>query len=213
MPHLLIETSTERGLVAVVEKERLLFFKAFPFGYQQSKHLMPEIVAAFAATGVKAQQLSSIIVGVGPGSYTGIRIGAAVAKTLAYAAQVPLVGLCTLEAFIPNEHTGDFAAVIDAKVGGVYCLKGSVQQGLISYSSLPTLYPLEAVGSFLEGVPLLVTPNSLVLKARMEKAFPSKQWEWIEVDADPLHMAKRAATQIEQGIFSKDGSLDLIYLR
>ena len=120
---LLIEASTERGMIAILDKENILFHEELPFGYNNSKYLLPTIEKALHVTNLSVKQLSTIAVGIGPGSYTGIRIAAATAKALSYACKIPLVGICTLEGFVPNRD-GSFATIIDAKISGTYLIKG-----------------------------------------------------------------------------------------
>ena len=86
---LLIETSTERGLIAIGSKNQILFEKALPFGFNNSTHLIPTIDEALSKLQIKISDLQGIAVGIGPGSYTGIRIGAAAAKTLSFACRLP----------------------------------------------------------------------------------------------------------------------------
>src|SRR5262245_57677915 len=116
---LLMETSTEQGVVAIFSGDKPLFCQQLPFGLNQA-HALPQLLQqGLEATGLTLQQIELVAAGIGPGSYTGMRIGAVVAKTTAYAAELPLVGVCSLEAFVPNQE-GLFASLIDARMGGAY---------------------------------------------------------------------------------------------
>ncbi len=112
MTVLIIDTTTESGIVALGTMDgKITAEKKLPAGYQNSDHLFPVL----QELGVKATDLEMIVCATGPGSYTGIRVGAVVAKTLSYTHKIPLVGVCTLEGF-PEP------ALIDAKMGGAYIL-------------------------------------------------------------------------------------------
>jgi tRNA threonylcarbamoyl adenosine modification protein YeaZ len=209
MHALIIETSTERGLVAYVSGTQVLWSKELPFGYGQSKSLMPELSIWLQAANLPP--FDCIGVGIGPGSYTGIRIGVAAAKALAYAWKIPLIGICTLKAFIPQADHTAFAALIDAKIGGVYILKGHIEQGRVSYSSEPAVCSLEDVGVLIKDIPLLVTPYQSFLKAKMDQICPNAQWQEVSPSASNLSYAVQAA--YTQQAWSLNGQLELLYLR
>ena len=84
--------------------------------------LLPLIQTLFETTGVTVQQLSGIAVSIGPGSFTGLRIGLATAKGLAYESGVPLVGVSTLHANAARVRRGDalIGSMLDARKSEVY---------------------------------------------------------------------------------------------
>jgi len=212
MPSLLIDTSTERGITAILDQSRLVFSEELPFGYNNSKHLVPQIMRAFKQTGLSAQLLDYIAVGIGPGSYTGIRVGVIVAKSLAYAAGLPLVGVCSLMGFVPSGD-GAFAAIMDAKMGGAYILVGNKGRDGVCYTSQPEVCALEKLGQKLEGVSALATPHSAVLQPKLQALYPGNSWKWEEKAPDPIHMGRIAQDKYEQKEYSLDGHLELLYLR
>ena len=83
---------------------------------------MPQIEQLFAMTGIVPKQLDAVAVSIGPGSFTGLRIGLATAKTLAYIWQKPIIGVPTLEAlaFGCAACDGFVSAMLDAQKGRVY---------------------------------------------------------------------------------------------
>lgn len=180
MPYLIIETSTDRGVIACLADQEIIFIKLLSCGQNQSKQLMPELDACLKASGVLFSELDYIGVGVGPGSYTGIRIGVAVAQTLAYSWQLPLIGVPSLNGFVPKEYQGDFTAIIDARIGGAYLRRGLRTETGIVFSSEPQVCLLEELGDSLPPETYLVTPNALSLKPKLEKLFPAREWQWEE---------------------------------
>lgn len=118
---LIIDTSTERGIVAITSDDQILFSQDLPFGALSSKHLLSSIQLAFKTLNISSKDLGRIGIGLGPGMFTGIRVGVATAKGLAFPRSLPLVGFSSLHGFI-SPKDGPFASVIDARVGGIYCL-------------------------------------------------------------------------------------------
>ncbi|ASA26075.1 tRNA (adenosine(37)-N6)-threonylcarbamoyltransferase complex dimerization subunit type 1 TsaB [Paenibacillus donghaensis] len=95
---LALDTSTAVLGVAVTEEGRLLHEINASGERNHSVHLLPIIEQALQASGTTAAMLGGISVGVGPGSYTGTRIAVTAAKTLAWAWEVPVAGVSSLQA-------------------------------------------------------------------------------------------------------------------
>lgn len=114
---LLIDTSHEKSLIAFAHGFDILLTVPLPVGLQSSIHLFPLIRSGFQQLKLKPDALEAIAVSVGPGSFTGIRVGVAAAKGIAAPKNLPLIPLCSLHGFM-----GEGTAVIDAKIGGAYVL-------------------------------------------------------------------------------------------
>jgi tRNA threonylcarbamoyl adenosine modification protein YeaZ len=212
MAILIIETSTERGIVALYEMGKCLYMAGLPFGYHNSRFLVPKIEEGLASCQLKVGDLEGIGVGVGPGSYTGIRVGAITAKGLSFAKKIPLVGICTLKTFIPDKD-GPFVAMIDAKVSGAYLITASFEKGSITWIGEPRVLPLNELGPILKDFCHIVTPYSEKLQAKLEDLYPNISLTFEETAPDPEVMAQQVQKGVEEGLFSTDGSLQLLYLR
>lgn len=161
MTVLIIDTTTERGLIALGDRHgNIVMEKRFPPGHQNSDHLFTLLIEMK----VVPKLLTLIVCAVGPGSYTGIRVGAVVAKTLSFLNNIPLVGVCTLNGF-PKP------ALIDAKMGGAYIAKGD------SWEKMSLENALEVVG---RGV--VYTPNATQLTLKV----PDVQWKECYPSAEQL---------------------------
>lgn len=95
---LALDTSTSSLAVAVMEGGKLLAERNIKAERNHSAYLVTAIEEAIAAAGVGKQQLDGIAVGVGPGSYTGVRIAVTTAKTLAWSLGLPVSAVSSLEA-------------------------------------------------------------------------------------------------------------------
>jgi tRNA threonylcarbamoyladenosine biosynthesis protein TsaB len=209
---LLIETCTERGVIAYGNQQETLFAKELPFGLTQSKFLMPYLQEALQSFGYPPP-LDAIGVGIGPGSYTGIRIGVAVAQTLAYSWKVPLIGISSLEGFIPSVPVIHYAALLDARIGGVYFQKGRIDQAGIRKDP-PQVKPIEEIGKELEEVTHLVTPFAHSLQTKLGEAYPNKSWTWEEHSPSVSSLFQRVEQSYLEGkSVIPPQHLDLLYLR
>ena len=124
MKALALDTATPIGALALVDQDQgLLAESSLPAGEPHSKLLMPEIDRMFSRAGLSIQDLDLIAVGLGPGSFTGLRIGLAAAKGLALASGKPLVGVGTLDTLARSfhgAHDGPICVVIDARKNQLY---------------------------------------------------------------------------------------------
>lgn len=180
MQSLLIETSTERGVIAYGNQTTLIDSKELPFGNSQSKFLMPYLIEVLKSCDSSRPNLDFIGVGVGPGSYTGIRLGVAVAQALAYVWNLPLVGICSLEGFVSSVSVTSYAAILDARIGGVYIQKRGILFGRDRQNTSPQVVPIEELGKYLGEIEYLVTPYASSLQNKLQRHYPERHWTWEE---------------------------------
>jgi len=95
---LVLDTATAEQAVAIMEDEQVLAAHSSNADRNHSVGLMDSITRLMAQTGTERHQLDGIAVGIGPGSYTGIRIAVTTAKTLAWTLQLPVAGFSSLAA-------------------------------------------------------------------------------------------------------------------
>lgn len=128
---LAIETSAKVASVAILEDEKLLFETVLNHRYTHSKMLLPAVEQALESTELIMQDITAVGVSVGPGSFTGLRIGVATAKSLAHAAQCPIVGISTLDALAMNipYFYGLCVPIMDARCNQVYTATYTWEQG------------------------------------------------------------------------------------
>lgn len=213
MRYLVIDTCTERGVMGYGSSNDILFQQELPFGLNQSKFLLPALMEALKPFG-PVPELAAIGVGMGPGSYTGIRIGAAIAQALAYSWKVPLIGIPCLENFIPSEHSVPFAAVLDARIGGIYFQRGKRSPHEVHYEKDAQVSPLEEAGTLLEGIEHLVSPSVKSLQDKFSKLYPNKKWIWEERAPSVRMLLQNIERKHSKGeTVVPPQHLDLLYLR
>ncbi|MCK4325357.1 tRNA (adenosine(37)-N6)-threonylcarbamoyltransferase complex dimerization subunit type 1 TsaB [bacterium] len=117
-----MDTSTRTGSVAVVEKSGLIAEYNLNIAETHTSRLMPMIDQVLRDARFTIKEMDAIAVGLGPGSFTGLRIGIATAKGLAMALNKPIVGIPTLDALAHNLSSapGLICPILDAKRGEIY---------------------------------------------------------------------------------------------
>jgi tRNA threonylcarbamoyladenosine biosynthesis protein TsaB len=123
---LAIDTALEACSAAVLDTDRTggMTSRSLPMTRGHAEALMPLIAAVMSAAGIEFSDLDRIAVTVGPGSFTGLRVGVAAARGIALASGKPAVGLTTLAAiaapFFEADESKALLAAIDARHDHVY---------------------------------------------------------------------------------------------
>ena len=131
MSILSIDTSSQVSSVAVLSAERVAAELSMQGALTHSETLMPHIGTALEMARVKKNELEGIAVSIGPGSFTGLRIGLAAAKMMAYALHIPLIAVPTLEALAHHTFCEGVRLVpmMDAQKGNVYAQEFAWEAG------------------------------------------------------------------------------------
>ena len=115
MSILAIDTAASRTSVVIIENGKVVFSE-FRDGAMSHGPALPELVQA----AIKNREISQILVGMGPGPYTGLRVGITFAQTFAWARNIPIRGFCSLDAIAAQVNESDFIVTIDARRKEVY---------------------------------------------------------------------------------------------
>ncbi|VMT44217.1 molecular chaperone [Streptococcus pneumoniae] len=120
MKVLAFDTSSKALSLAILEDKQVLAETTINIKKNHSITLMPAIDFLMASLDWTPKDLDRIVVAEGPGSYTGLRIAVATAKTLAYTLNIELVGMSSLLALVPHQQEGLFVPLMDARRNNVY---------------------------------------------------------------------------------------------
>lgn len=133
---LAIDTSNVALGVAVVNEEKVLGEYITNVKRDHSVRVMPAIDSLLKDCSLRPEDLTKVVVAKGPGSYTGVRIGVTIAKTLAWTLNIPLVGISSLEILasqVGRYFDGYVSPLFDARRGQIYTgLYGKVDGNFIS---------------------------------------------------------------------------------
>ena len=192
MKYLFIYSATTNLVVAIINDGKIAYIYNNNDNHDTSSKMMPVLAEAFENVGLKPQDIDKIFAVTGPGSFTGIRVGLTVAKTMAYTLNIPIVPISSLEvmasgnggtALINARRGYVFAGTYDNDLNNVYpdsyvLMNDSLAKPYISYDSFdfetikPNIDVLKVVKKHEndESVnPHTINPNYLKLTEAEEK--------------------------------------------
>ncbi len=119
---LAIDTATKTAGVALLRDETVLVEYFFNLPVNHSETILPAVHQGLSVAGIALDGVDLYALTVGPGSFTGLRIGSSTVKGLALATGKPVVGVSTLEALAYNavDYTGLICPMLDARKGEIY---------------------------------------------------------------------------------------------
>ncbi|GAB3799318.1 tRNA (adenosine(37)-N6)-threonylcarbamoyltransferase complex dimerization subunit type 1 TsaB [Virgibacillus kimchii] len=140
---LAIDTSNQAMGVALLQDNQILGEIVTNIKKNHSVRLMPAIEQMMKEVSIAPEELNKIVVAKGPGSYTGVRIGLTTAKTMAWALNIPVVGVSSLEAlsYQARNFNGYICPFFDARRGrvfsGIYKWDGNKSVPVYEEANLP----------------------------------------------------------------------------
>ena len=161
MKLLALETAHEQCSVCIVDDTQELFFDLDSRPRAQTQTILPMIEQGLAHTAVTAAELTAIAFSRGPGSFSGVRINAAVTQALAWSNDLPVVPVSTLQALAQAAYRlhglTQVTAVLDARMSEVYIssfeldanqiMQAVDQEQLLSYALAQAAIQFTVVGS------------------------------------------------------------------
>ena len=111
---LAIDTSTSRTIVGLVDGSKVLF-ESFSEGATDHGRAVSDLVTQALLNNPAPER---VVVGMGPGPFTGLRVGIAFARTFALAREIAVIGVCSLDAIVVNQN--EYTVAIDARRKEIY---------------------------------------------------------------------------------------------
>jgi len=159
---LAIDTATSAITVALHDGEAVLAESNTIDARRHGEYLAPGIVKVLAAAGRSAAEVSAVVAGTGPGPFTGLRIGLVTARTFAFAAGIPVFGVCSLDALAHQAWLEEGAALgqscvvaTDARRKEVYWARYDLTAGAPVRRGEPQVAKAEAIADEVRGLPAI----------------------------------------------------------
>ncbi|NIP78443.1 MAG: tRNA (adenosine(37)-N6)-threonylcarbamoyltransferase complex dimerization subunit type 1 TsaB, partial [Gemmatimonadetes bacterium] len=169
-----IETSTPLGSVAVARDDRVLAEVGMGIQTRHAERVLPALEAALETAGAERREIGAVVVGAGPGSFTGVRVAGATAKGLVASLGVPLLAYPSLLALVAaTPADGPVCGLFDARRGEVYAGCWRVTERGVDELLAPRVGSAESVVAALGDVtpgPLFVGGGAARYRSELESA-------------------------------------------
>jgi tRNA threonylcarbamoyladenosine biosynthesis protein TsaB len=212
-----IETSGEYTALALVTGDSVLARSVEPTRAGHNERIFELLDELFRSASATPDRLSGVGVTIGPGMFTSLRVGLAVAKGISLSHRVPLKGVSTLDAIVHTVISADpgsagnrcFLPLVDARKGELYC---ALYQGTTRRSEYLVLNPAELPG-LTDAAVTLCGSDTLPGRAALEAAFGGRA-VYVPVEhPGPEQVARLARFEILAGRADDAASLSPVYLR
>lgn len=196
MKVLAFDTSSKALSLAILEDKQVLAETTINIKKNHSITLMPAIDFLMASLDWTPKDLDRIVVAEGPGSYTGLRIAVATAKTLAHTLNIELIGMLSLLSLVPRQQEGLLVPLMDARRNNVYAgfyenAKPVMPEAHLSFAEvLEKVTDAEQVTFVGEVGPFVEQIQEQLPQASYQETLPNAAnlalWAW-DKKADSLH--------------------------
>ncbi|MFZ4099484.1 MAG: tRNA (adenosine(37)-N6)-threonylcarbamoyltransferase complex dimerization subunit type 1 TsaB [Chlamydiia bacterium] len=184
-PQLFIDTATDHGLLALRLADGRVEERVIHAGNQSSRELLPAIRDLLQEHELVVSDLEQVLCGMGPGSFTGIRVALTVASSLAFGAGIPWSGYSSLMLWLPPTP-GPYLSVLDARSGGLYAMAADWDGSSGRLLMTPRRLSIEefVATSQTLGIERVVTPDQERVQQRLPTGWsvltapPSTLWIW-----------------------------------
>lgn len=120
MKYLVIDTCADKLIISIIENMEMIYYYDEKSDTTLSKKANSVLAQAFEEAGLTIQDIDKIFIVNGPGSFTGIRVGVTIAKTIGYCLNIPLIPISELELLATTNIKGNRMPIIDARRGYVF---------------------------------------------------------------------------------------------
>ncbi len=212
---LAIDTSTRNAILALTCADGRVLTRRTDPKTRHGRTLVPALRDLLGQAGLRPRGLDALAVGLGPGSYTGLRIGVTAAKTLAFASGKPLVGLDSLEA-IARQAPAEIlrvSVIADAQRGDLYVadFRRETVGGPLVRVGPTRVDSTESWRGRLEPGSMVLGPLLEHVRASLPEHVTTAPTE--SNDPDPRHLLEMAREALDAGRLADPFFLEPIYLR
>ena len=218
---LAIETATAAAGVALLRGDAVVAARALPSERPASETLLPTLVALLAEAGVALAAIEAFAVSAGPGSFTGLRVGVATVKGLAFGSDALVVSVPTLAALALRAAPapGPIAALLDARRGEVYAAvydRDPAEPPRVGPVVLRPEALADVIATLAEGAACTLIGEGVAVVADVLRARFGDQLRWVPPPVglpDPVAVGRLGARMLAAGAGFTAFALTPVYVR
>ena len=215
MPLLAIETATKQLGVAVIDGDRVLSSFELLEEYPHAVELPGAVARVLKAARTSLPRIEAIVVDIGPGSFTGLRIGLAFAKALAFPAKKPMIGVSSLDVLAASLPYASrlIVPLLDARQKNAYAALYRNHEGRLTKQTDYLLRPAEEIIARIKEPAVFVGDGCGLYREVIEKRCPDPQFaspEWWLPRVTTL--ARLGAERLQAGTLDDPATLVPLYL-
>jgi tRNA threonylcarbamoyladenosine biosynthesis protein TsaB len=203
MLYLILDTSCAQPYLILATKQKCISKTCFKKSSLLSKSLIPKLLSILKKNKVSIENISFIAISIGPGSFTGIRVGASIAKALSYIKKIPIITFFSLMSYIPKKD-GSFISLLDAKRDNFFAVLGEKKNFNITYKNKPELLSKQDLNKYLTKDTLIISPDNIKEKFNL----PFRK-SLINIP----HLCSIVVEKFQKKEYSLDCKVDLLYLK
>ena len=186
---------------------------------ESSVTLLPGLKILLESNGLTGKDITAVAVALGPGSFTGIRIGIATAEGLALPSRLPVFGISTLDGLVENlraaGHQGEALCLIDAQRGECFVGQYFIEKADFREVMPPRILKVEHLADLIQAKAWVVGAGFLKYEKEIKQSFGDKG-KWVDValhDPKAMSIARLAYHQWKVGLRPTVDTLKPLYLR
>ena len=216
-----IEVSTRISSVALLDLKTGREVAQVPLAtnLESSATLLPALQTLLASQDLTAKDITAVAVALGPGSFTGIRVGIATAEGLAMPSHLPVFGISTLDGLAENLRSGglqgEALCLIDAQRGECFVGRYLIEEEIFRETAPPFILKVERLSDFIANKAWVVGAGFLKHEKEIKTSLGDKG-KWVdEIFHDPkaMSIARLAYRQWNSGLRPALDTLKPLYLR
>jgi len=216
-----IEVSTRISTVALFDlaKGQEVAQSVLPTNVESSATLLPALQALLTAQGLTAKDITAVAVALGPGSFTGIRVGIATAEGLAMPSHIPVFGISTLDGLAENlrlaELQGEALCLIDAQRGECFAGRYFIEKENFREMAPPQILKVERLTDIIQDKAWIAGAGFLKYEKEIKASLADKG-KWVDGtlhDPQAMSIARVAYRHWKSGLRPSLETLKPLYLR